>query len=125
MVERHGPANTEEKKNKFWDKLAKEITSINGNKHIRTASAVKKKWMNTRSAAKAKVRINANEKKLTGGGVAEFKPLTETEEVFLQNMPIAPESVHGIPVSKDTNSKHSTIRIRNRKDHYGGKSEER
>ena len=88
LVERHGPATTEDKKNKFWERLAQDVTSINGHKHIRTATQVKKKWRNTCSAAKNKVRTNANERRKTGGGTAEVKPLTAQEEVFLQHMPV-------------------------------------
>ena len=118
LVERHGPANTEEKKNKFWEKLAKDVTALNGNKYIRTAASVKKKWTNTRCAAKAKVRTNANERRQAGGGVADIKPFTTTEEMFLQNMPVAPESVHGIPGSRDSNLKliNATPRSSIRKD---------
>ena len=81
------------------------MTSINSHKCTRTATQVKKKWSNTRSAAKAKVRSNANEKRKTGGGVADVKPLTAVEEVFLQNMPVPPVSINGIPGCRDSNLK--------------------
>ena len=38
LVERHGPTTTEDKKNKSWERLAQDVTSINGQKHIRAAT---------------------------------------------------------------------------------------
>ena len=73
IVGRHGPSTTEEKKNKFWEKLAQEVTSLNGNLYKRTSSQVKKKWTNTRSSAKAIVwtianKIKRQETEVVGNG---------------------------------------------------------
>ena len=103
LVNRHGPGVTEEKKKRFWKDLAKKVTVLNGNNYIRTADQVKKKWQTTRSSCKAKVRLNINEKNKTGGGQAVQSKLTGAEELFLQNIPIAPENIHGIPGAMETN----------------------
>lgn len=95
LVSRHGPGVSEEKKKRFWKDLAKKVTVLNGNNYIRTADQVKKKWQTTRSSCKAKVRLNINEKNKTGGGQAVQSKLTGAEELFLQNIPIAPENIHG------------------------------
>jgi hypothetical protein len=103
LVDRHGPGVTEEKKKKFWDTLARNVTALNGNKYQRTASQVKKKWQTTRSSCKTKMRSNIHEINKTGGGNAVISKLTDAEELFIQNIPIAPENIHGIPGALETN----------------------
>ena len=91
---------TSEAKQKTWEGITDTVNSVNG-VGDRAWQNVRKKWQDTMSSAREKMRHNDHDRRRTGGGPSTAESLSSVERIAMES--IAPVTVFGIDGGFDSN----------------------
>ena len=93
---------TSDRKNLIWKRIADTVNAANG-QNDRGWQECRKKWHGNISSARTKLRDNVHQRKKTGGGPSEERPLNVLEQMAVDSDMISTVQVEGICGGFDSN----------------------